>query len=575
MEGEKGCRIGQCPGVNPITKEGNIMSFFPRSMYAVPEETARVARAIFPKGNLYMQWYDTFGMLYADEDFRALFAPDGQPALSPVRLSLVLILQFAEGLSDRQAAEAVRTRIDWKYLLGLALTDQGFHYSVLSEFRDRLLSGGMEQQLFEKVLEHLKAHQLLKVRGQQRTDSTQVLGAVRSMNRLELVVETIRYALNGLAIVAPAWTVAHSQAEWVERYGERASDYRLPQTEAERLAYANMVGADGLAVLLAGWEAPSAAWFLALPAVQILWQVWLQNYTWTSDSHLRWRSDKEVPPASIAIRSPYDPEAHYGKKRDVSWLGYKVHFTETCDPDRPRLITHVETTPAPVQDVSVTTPIHQALETKDCLPATHIVDSGYVDAHQLVTSPRDYQIDLLGPTRLDTGWQAIEGTGFTSRDFTIDWDNHVAHCPAGKTSLHWMPAANNHGTPVIQIKFSKHDCRLCALQAQCTRSHPPRRSITVYPEAEHKALSAAREREKTGAFAQQYATRAGVEGTISQATRAFGVRQTRYIGLAKTHLQHVLTAIAMNMVRALRWLAGDHLAQTRRSAFAKLYLPAA
>jgi transposase len=192
MEGEKGCRIGHCVKENPIIKEENIMSLFPRRMYEVPEETERVARAIFPKGNLYMQWYDTFGVLFADEDFRALFAPDGQPALSPVRLSLVLILQFTEGLSDRQAAEAVRTRIDWKYLLGLELTDQGFHYSVLSEFRDRLLSGGMEQQLFEKVLDHLKDHHLLKVRGQQRTDSTQVLGAIRSMNRLELVVETMR-----------------------------------------------------------------------------------------------------------------------------------------------------------------------------------------------------------------------------------------------------------------------------------------------------------------------------------------------------------------------------------------------
>jgi transposase len=250
------------------------------------------------------------------------------------------------------------------------------------------------------VLGHLKDHHLLKGRGQQRTDSTQVLGAIRSMNRLELVVETLRYVLNALAIVAPKWTVAHSQAEWVERYGERASDYRLPQTEAERLAYAEMVGADGLAVLRAGWETPSSAWFQALPAVQIWWQVWLQNYTWTPEGHLRWRSEKEVPPASIAIRSPYDPDAHYGKKRGVSWLGYKVHFTETCDPALPRLITHVESTPAPGQDVSATTPIHDALEANDCLPATHIVDSGYVDAHQLVTSPRDYQLDLLGPS----GW---------------------------------------------------------------------------------------------------------------------------------------------------------------------------
>jgi transposase len=377
------------------------MSLFPRFKYCVPDETDRVARAIFPKGNLYMQWYDTFGMLFADEDFRALFPPDGQPALSPVRLSLIHLLQYAEGLSDRQAADAVRTRIDWKYLLGLELTDAGFHYSVLSEFRDRLLAGSSEQWLFEKLLDHLKAHQLLQVRGQQRTDSTQVLGAIRSLNRLELVVETLRHTLNILATVVAEWTYAHTQAEWVERYGERGSDYRLPKSETERLTYANLVGADGLALLQAVCADHAPVWLREVAAVKTLWQVWLQNYTWANEGHLRWRTEKEVPPASIAIRSPYDPEAHYGKKREVSWLGYKIHFTESCDPELPRLITHVETTPAPVQDVSVTTAIHDALQAKDCLPATHIVDSGYVDAHQLVSGPRDYGIDVLGPTRHD------------------------------------------------------------------------------------------------------------------------------------------------------------------------------
>jgi transposase len=575
MEGKNGVGLVKSQKDSDAIQKGNIMSLFPRFEYSVPEETARVAHMIFPKGNLYMQWYDTFGMLFADEEFKTLFPQDGQPALSPVRLSLVHLLQYAEGLSDRQAADAVRTRIDWKYLLGLELTDAGFHYSVLSEFRDRLLRGSIEQRLFEKVLEHLKAHQLLKLRGQQRTDSTQVLGAIRSLNRLELVGETMRYALNALAVAAPEWTIVHSQGEWVERYGDRASDYQLPKSEGERLTYANLIGADGLTLLQAVWNNLAPGWLREVPAVQTLWQVWLQNYTWADEGGLRWRSEKEVPPASIAIRSPYDPEAHYGKKREVSWLGYKIHFTETCDPDLPRLITHVETTPAPVQDVSVTTSIHEALQAKDCLPATHIVDSGYVDAHQLVSSPRDYGIDLLGPTRHDTGWQAHEAQGFTSRDFTIDWERHYAICPAGKTSLYWSPALNNHGTPIIYIKFGKRDCRPCALQPHCTHAHPPRRTLAVYPEAEHKALTAARERQTTEAFAQQYARRAGVEGTISQATRTFGVRHARYIGLDKTHLQHVLTAMAMNMMRALRWLAGVPLAQTRLSAFAKLHQPAA
>ncbi len=262
-----------------ISSGESVMSLQLQTEYVVPDETARVARAIFPDGNLYMQGYDTFGVLFADEDFIVLFAQDGQPSLSPVRLSLVLILQYAEGLSDRQAADAVRTRIDWKYLLCLELTDPGFHYSVLSEFRTRLLEGEMEQVLFERLLTQLREHKLLKSRGQQRTDSTQVLGAVRTLNRLELVVETMRYALNTLATTAPEWLLAHSDPDWVDRYRERASDYRLPKHETERQQYAEQVGADGLRLLTDLWDARTAANLRQLTAVETLWLVWLQNYT--------------------------------------------------------------------------------------------------------------------------------------------------------------------------------------------------------------------------------------------------------------------------------------------------------
>lgn len=550
------------------------MSLHPQARYEVPDETARIARAAFPKGNPYMQLYDTFGVVFEDEEFAELFPKDGQPALSPVRLSLVLILQFAEGLSDRQAADAARSRIDWKYLLCLELTDPGFHYSVLSEFRTRLLEGNAERLLFEKLLSHFRDKGLLNKRGQQRTDSTHVLGAIRTLNRVELVVETMRHVLNTLAIAVPEWMLKHSQGEWVERYGSRVNDYRLPKSEAERTAYVEQVGADGLSLLGAIWDTTEFDWLRELPAVQTLWCVWLQNYTWHEEGGLRWRGTRELPPAGATIRSPYDCEAHFAKKRSTSWVGYKVHITETCDEDAPRLITHIETTPAPVHDVTVTDTIHQALEDRDCLPAEHIVDSGYVTAELLATSQEDYAVDLVGPTREDTGWQARQGEGFAAQDFTIDWENQQAICPAGKKSLHWFPAINNKGKPIIQIKFSKRDCRVCAVQPQCTRANPPRRSVTVLPEAHYKALQVARQREQTEAFREQYARRVGIEGTISQGVRASGLRQARYVGLTKTHLQHLLTAMAINISRVLDWLAGEHPAQARRSAFVRLHAAA-
>jgi transposase len=154
------------------------MSMRPKPIRPVPEDTARVAEAAFPKGNLYMHMRDVLGTIYADEDFADLFEVRGRPAIAPWRLALVTLMQFSEGLSDRQAAEAVRARIDWKYALGLQLTDPGFNFSVLSEFRSRLLEGGKQRLLLEKLLEECKERGYLKARGRQRTDSTHVLGAL-------------------------------------------------------------------------------------------------------------------------------------------------------------------------------------------------------------------------------------------------------------------------------------------------------------------------------------------------------------------------------------------------------------
>jgi transposase len=160
------------------------MSLFPQEFILVPEETARVARKAFPKGNVYMRMRDELGVLYKDSDFAPLFSTQGRPAEAPARLNLVLIIQYAEGLTDRQVAEAVRGRIDLKYTLGMELTDPGFDASILSEYRDRLIEGGMESKLLDDMLEQFQARGWLKARGQQRIDSTHVLAATRKLNRL-------------------------------------------------------------------------------------------------------------------------------------------------------------------------------------------------------------------------------------------------------------------------------------------------------------------------------------------------------------------------------------------------------
>ena len=219
----------------------------------IPAETVRIAHAAFPQGTLCMQMRDTLGPLYDGHQFVALFSSTGQPAEAPARLALVLVLQCAEGLSDRQAADAVRGRIDWKYALALELTDSGFDTSVLSEFRTRLMQEGAEHLLLEPLLRRLEERDLLKARGTQRTDSTHILAAIRTLNRLELVGETMRYALNRLAVAAPAWRRASMQPAWGERYSHRVENYRCPKADADRQQLATTIGADGFALLQAAY----------------------------------------------------------------------------------------------------------------------------------------------------------------------------------------------------------------------------------------------------------------------------------------------------------------------------------
>jgi transposase len=539
------------------------------SIPPIPALTLQVARAAFPKTSTFMLMRDTLGSLFVDEDFACLFPCRGQPALSPWRLALVTIMQFVEGLSDRQAAEAVRSRIDWKYALSLDLTDPGFDFSVLCEFRQRLMEGGAEKILLDKLLEQSQQVGLLKASGQQRTDSTHVLAAIRKVGRLECMIETLRYALNAVAEVAPVWLRALAPSDWYERYSKRIEESRLPRNPQEREALARRVGADGLLLIDSIYSQEAPALLRQLPAVETLRQLWLQQF-YAPDPTVRWRSQEDRPPCAQQIRSPYDIEARYATKRTTHWTGYKVHLSETCEEDAPRLITHVETTGAPVADQWATPIVHQALKDKELLPNRHLVDAGYTSVQLIVSAQQDYGVELLGPVPTDRHWQAQEKQGFAADSFTVDWKKQVVYCPQGKASCRWKPDHDPRGNPTIYIAFARQECQACPVRSQCTRSKKTGRSLTLRAQSDGQALQQARARQKTDEFKTQYAQRAGIEGSISQAVRAFGLRRCRYIGFAKTRLQHIVTAAAMNVVRLAAWLRGEPLAQTRQSSFAQL-----
>jgi transposase len=537
--------------------------------FSVPEQTRLVAQAAFPKGNPYMTLRDQLGPIYEDPQFEKLFPPQGQPAEAPWRLALVTLMQFAENLPDRQAADAVRSRIDWKFALGLELTDPGFDFSILSEFRARLVDRNAEHLLLDTVLALGRERGWLKARGRQRTDSTHVLAAIHTLNRLEKIGQTLRHALDVLAEAAPDWLRATMPPEWADRYGKRFDNYRLPRDKADREALAVTVGQDGLALLWALWEAEAPTDLRRLAAVSTLRQVWVQQFV-VENGQVRWRDIKELPPAALGIDSPFDPEARYSVKRETVWSGYKVHVTETCDADTPHLITHVQTTPATTQDSDIVPALHADLAQANLLPSEHLADAGYVNGPLLTESRRQFGVELVGPVARDGSWQAAAGQGYDSGSFTVDWSAQQVTCPQGKASNYWQPQTDSAGNAVIHVQFSRTDCKACAALSLCTHSRAGRRELHIRPQAEYLALQEARSRQKTAQFQTRYGARAGIEGTLSQGIATCGLRRSRYVGEAKTHLQHVATAAALNVLRMVSWLTDAPRAKTRPSRFATL-----
>jgi transposase len=330
------------------------MSLRPKPLPPIPDATAAAVRAAFPKGNVYVDLRTEFGTLYEDQLFADLYPPCGRPVeVAPWRLALVLVMQYIEGLTDRQAADAVRRCMDWKYALSLELTDPGFDFTLLHDFRRRLLTHEAGQRFLDTFLAACKARGWIKARGTQRTDSTHVLAAIRTLHRLECVLEAMHDALNQLSAAEPAWVQQHVPPDWYPRYGLRSDQAHLPKDASKREALARQVGADGYQLLEWVSRPESPPGVLELTALEALRRIWLQQYyrcTVPGLEALRWRTSDEQPPSAVRIASPYDVEARYRSQRETHGVGYKVHLTETCDAGQPDLMTQMITTPATTPD---------------------------------------------------------------------------------------------------------------------------------------------------------------------------------------------------------------------------------
>lgn len=537
----------------------------------IPEATQRVAKRSFPKGNKILRLRDELGVIYTDEQFSDLFKLWGQNACSPAQLALVLVFQHWEGLSDREAADAVRGRIDWKYALGLELEAEGFDHTVLSEFRARLIAGGREQALLDRVLELARARQLVKERGKQRTDSTYVVAAVRDLNRVACVHETLRHALNELALTAPEWVRATVPASWYERYGEQLGSFglKMPKTPKEQHSLGEQIGQDGEQLLDAIYAPQAPKALRLILAIQILRRVWIQQYKHTPDHGLSWRDHDDLPPNSKLIASPHDEETRMTRHKERYWNGYAVVMTETCDAGLPNIVTHVTVVKATTPDVKVTGEIHAALAKKGALPGTHYMDGGFVDADVLVNSQQTYGLKVVAPAHTDSSWQKHENTGYAASQFIIDWEARRATCPQGQTSTGWSTSKKPAGE--VQIQFPRTVCQACSVKSKCTKSVA--RSLKLHDRIRHETLANARKQRATPGFWADYRTRAGIEGSLSHLVHTVGARRCRYFGQAKTNLQFIASAAARSLSSIATWL--DTLAQPsparRRSPLARLH----
>ncbi|WP_461067549.1 IS1182 family transposase [Streptomyces pseudoechinosporeus] len=547
------------------------MSLRPRSGEQVPPLTAQIARASNPDGTTAIWVRDRLDGLWHDEDFADWYPRDGRPGLSPAQLATVCVLQFLLGLSDRQAAEAVRCRIDFKYALAMELDDPGFHHSVPADFRERLARDDRADRLLDLALARLKEAGLVRERTTQRTDSTHVLAAVRDLTRLELVTEAVRAALEEAARTAGHLLVGLVDEEWGRRYGRPVRLGKNPTRPKTRI-----LAADDDAHRLLERLHRHQPGYRPGPQVEALRQIVVQNYYRDAAGRLRRRTAEEdgggLPPSSPAIVSPYDVTARYVRHGHIiRWKGFAAHVTETCASDSANVITDVATTSATTNDGQALPGIHTRLARRGLLPAEHLVDGGYTSLVHLERAAREHQITVSGPLPGNPTRQHRKNEGFDRDDFHIDFDRRQVTCPRGQASRGWhgpYPTSSPTAAPLIVARFTKGQCRPCPDRPRCTNSREQARNVGFPPRELRDLQVRVRGEQQTPEWKARYAVRSGVEGTINEFAHGHGMRHCRYRGRPKAHLQHVLTAIAVNIERLSgRSVTGETFSPRQPTAF--------
>jgi hypothetical protein len=527
-------------------------------------------RSLFGAGNLAADLFEKTNRyrLFREKALPALVAgrqklatlyclDNGRPGIEPVLLAGVSLLQYMEKLPDREAVEAVKYHLGWKYAFDLPLTYAGFDPTSLVVFRKRLLGketdgetpGGanMARLLFDEVLEALNKGGVVRSRGKQRLDSTHVLGNVAKMSRLELVRESIRLAL----IAVEDWEAkAEGWAVWRERYCESKIDWRAGTAELRKKM--EQAGGDAAAILHWLTEKQEAAKWPK--AVETLKRVFEEQYELSEGKAV---ASKAAEPSGC-VKNPHDPDAQWAakdKEKKTAWVGYKAQVMETvaddgrvCEPGEPtaQFITEVTTTEAIASDLDgMKRAMKTRTESGEEAPKELFVDAAYVTDDTLAEAQKEGR-ELTGPAR-----SAPDNEGVLSvEQFDVSVERREAVCPAGKKSTQCSYIHDEHqGREYYRFEWGSQ-CDECPLKGKCTKSGSGRRIVAV--EKHHDLLQARRKEMKTEEFKKKQKRRNAIEGTISELSRGYGMRRTRYRGLAKTRLANYLVGAACNLRRWFR-----------------------
>ena len=490
----------------------------------------------------------------------SLYCEDnGRPAVDPVILAGVMLLQFTEKVPDRSAAEHIVFHLGWKYALDLELTYGGFHPTVLVYFRDRLEKEKAERVIFDGVVDLLIKMGLVKKRGVQRLDSTHVVGYVKEMSRLECVCETLRLALEALGAVLPE----SKRPKFWERlwtlYVQSKMDWRLSKEERE--SRHRQCGRDIQQLLR--WLKGRASKLKELKAVKLLGRVFEEQFEVVGKEIYATRKRP-----SRVVQNPHDPDAHYADKGKKQWVGYKVHVVESVEPERAakvkgnpgeNFITEVVTTEAALDEMAgLDKALQEEASHHGMKPTAVYADTGYV-TERTMSEAEARGMELRGPTRPDP-----HRGPYNADAFEVDINKQRAICPQGKCSTQWSRIRDTYmGTKYYRIEWGRQ-CDRCPVQKQCTRAKSGRRILVVG--LRHDLVQKRRAEMREKGFNKKMYPRNGIEGTLSELVRGHGLRRTKYRGINRVRLSHYMMGAACNIKRYLNLKAFEMKSRTSKAA---------